>query len=176
MRLWQKVCFPSSGLVQNSVDSGHYGWTVCRQMELTTSWAKLQDTERIDRRIYNKVAYAQGQLSIGGENAAWRRFKKHRLRRRCGSEAPALTIGSTGRRSVAEISGPTGTRASTLGDSRSQIGRLHPRPTHSRQQPSQILVLHCSTSGVEVTLQRPFPNAQRVTLDPDSRSSASMVL
>jgi hypothetical protein len=68
------------------------------------------------------------------------------------------------------------TRASTLGDSRSQIGRLHPRPTHSRQQPLQIRVLHCGNNSVEVTLQRPFPNARSVTLDPDSRSSASMVV
>ena len=41
---------------------------VCRQMELTASWAKLQDTERIDRRIYNKVAYAQGN---GHCNQEW---------------------------------------------------------------------------------------------------------
>jgi hypothetical protein len=39
---------------------------VCRQMELTASWAKLQDM--IDRRIYNKVAYAQGN---GHCNQEW---------------------------------------------------------------------------------------------------------
>ena len=55
-----KMCFPSAGLIQNSIDSGYCGWTTCRQMELTASWAKLQDTGSIDRRMHDQVAYAQG--------------------------------------------------------------------------------------------------------------------